>query len=69
MAVLARQLAATGIRALPTGGYVRVLGEEESLVTALLDEARDDARARRVVGREVSNSEVDRASVDIVGSQ
>ena len=41
----------------PAGGDVRVLGEEQRLVAALLGQARDLAGADRVVGGEVADSE------------
>ena len=58
VAVLARQLTAARVRALAAGRDVGVLGEEQRLVAALLHEARDLAGADRVVGGEVSDSEV-----------
>src|SRR5579875_638597 len=43
---------------LAAGRDVRVLGEEQRLVPALLDQSRNCARAESVVGGEVADSEV-----------
>lgn len=67
MAVFSRQLSAAWPRALAAGRNVRVLGEEQRLVAALLDEASNGPRAERVVCGEVADSELDRASLMVDG--
>jgi hypothetical protein len=56
--VLARQLSAGRIGSLATGRDVRVLGEEQRLVTPLLDESRNRSGANAVVRGEVADPEV-----------
>jgi hypothetical protein len=63
VAVFSWQFCAACPRALPASGDVRVLGEEQRLVAMLLDQTRDRPRANRVMSREVSDSELDSASL------
>jgi hypothetical protein len=56
--VLARQLAAAGVRRLAARRDVGVLGEVDRVVAVLLDQPRHLARADRVMGREVADSGV-----------
>ena len=63
MAVFTRQLVPAGPRTLAAGRDVRVLREEQRLVTALLDQAGNRSRADGVMRGEVADSELDRASL------
>ena len=58
-----RQVPATRIWGFPAGGNVGVFGKEQRLVASVLDESRNRSRANRVMRREVSDSELDRAAV------
>ena len=55
--VLARDRPATGVRGRALGRDVGVLGEEQRVVAALLDQPSDLTRADAVVGGEVTDSE------------
>jgi len=63
VAVFTRQLPAAGPRALAAGRDMRVLGEEQRLVAVLLNQASNGSRSEGVVRREVSDSEIDAASL------
>ena len=52
MAVVVRKVAAAGIRSLPAGGDVRVLGEQEALEAVLLRQPPELGGRDRVVRRE-----------------
>ena len=67
MAVFTRQLVPARPRTLTAGRDVCVLGEEERLVTALLDQARNRPRPEGVMRGEVTDSELDRASLVVDG--